>query len=176
VYDRIEKMIFCSKFSLAPTSTRDATLFALAMKRDPYLRHFYMYNPNCWCKESCDPNFTDIKHPCKGTAATCFLPDAENFTAEGRPQATTCWRIAFRFHQQESKDTNGCMLQLMEPQGLGDGQKIQTEMAEQVDLKVFRVMASRGCTYRHLRPLREAVMQWYGTGCAKQDMEILHLK
>jgi len=175
-YGRSEQAMLCCKFSLAEQSTRDATLFMLAVKKDPYLGQFKTWNANCWCKKSCDPRFTDFQHPCRGTLATCGFPQGENCTDTGRPKNTSCWRYSFRFHQEECKATNGFMYQLQEPIGLGDGQKIQTDMAKQVDLKVFRILVSRGCTYRHLRPVREAIDAWYKSGCVNRDMEILHLK
>merc|ERR1712008_646075 len=76
VYDRDEQAILSVKFSLAEKSTPYASNFALAMKRDPFLQNFKTYNPNAWCKKSCDPKFTDIQHPCRGTTSTCGIPKA----------------------------------------------------------------------------------------------------
>jgi len=139
VYTRTEKAILSVKFSLAEKSTPYATQFALAMKNDPYLRDFSTYNPNAWCKKSCDPKFTDIQHKCRGTLDTCLFPEHENLTTEKRPTSTSCWRFAFRFHQEECKATSGFMIQVEETEGLGAGQNIETEMAKQVGMKVFRI-------------------------------------
>merc|ERR1712129_220036 len=98
-----------------------ASEFALAMKQDPFLRNFKTYNPNAWCKKSCDPKFTDIKHPCRGTTSTCGIPKAENFDPTTQmPCSTSCWRLAFRFQQEEAKAKQGFMIQVEEKQGLGD--------------------------------------------------------
>jgi len=136
-YLRKEKAIQSVKFSLAQKSSTYATDFALAMREDPFLKEFQTYNPNAWSKESCDPDLTNIRHPCRGLATTCqnLLP---NMTAKGKPCDTSCWRFAFRFHQQVSKDTGGFMIQVDEFEGLGSGQRIETSMAEEVGLKIFR--------------------------------------
>jgi len=138
-YSRAEQAIQSVKFSLAESSTQYATDFALEMKNDPFLKDFKTYNPNVWCKESCDPQFTNMQHPCRGTLATCTLPSGQNLSKDtNSPCPTSCWRFAFRFHQEECKASKGFMIQVEEKKGLGDGQKIETDMAKQVDLKVFR--------------------------------------
>merc|ERR1711935_1173058 len=80
-----------------------------------------------------------------GTASTCKFTEARNLVRASpwpwsmkKPARQSCWRFAFRYHQQVSKDTNGFMIQVDEFDGLGDGQKIETLMAEQVGLKIFR--------------------------------------
>merc|ERR1712129_586497 len=63
--------------------------------------------------------------------------------SSGRPCAKSCWHFAFRFHQDEAtKDANGFMTQIEEKGGLGDGQKIETEMATEAGIKVFRTCMS----------------------------------
>merc|ERR1719276_189266 len=120
-YPRSEQAILSVKFSLAEQSTPYATNFALAMKEDPFLGQFKTYNPNAWCKRSCDPDFTNIQHPCRGTSSTCKFTEGQNLTADTRkPCATSCWRFAFRFHQEESKAMGGFMIQVEESAGLGD--------------------------------------------------------
>merc|ERR1719410_1611414 len=52
------------KFSLSEKSTTYASEFALAMRKDHFLKNLKTYNPNAWEKDSCDPEFTDIKHKC----------------------------------------------------------------------------------------------------------------
>merc|ERR1712008_122310 len=172
VYSRPEQAILSVKFSLAEKSTEYATNFALAMKKDPFLKDFKTYNPNAWCKKSCDPTFTNINHPCRGTLATCDIPEAQNYeSGSKRPCSTSCWRLAFRFHQEESKATNGFMIQVEEKQGLGDGQKIETEMGKEVDLKVFRTYTNEemkrrgsgweGCEFNRIDAISKAVHECY---------------
>jgi len=170
-YARTEKVTLSVKFSLAAQSSAYATTFAKLMKSDAFLTQFKTYNPNAWCKKSCDPKFTNMQHPCRGTSQTCGFPDTQNLdTNNGRPCKDSCWRFAFRFHQQESKDTGGFMIQVEEEQGLGDGQKIETEMAREAGLKVFRTYTNYGCG-PEMKCISKAVEDWYKSGCANQDLE-----
>jgi len=180
LYPRSEEAIQSVKFSLGKESSTYATDFALAMKKDPFLNHFKCYNPNAWCKESCDPNFTDIEHPCRGTLSTCqnLLP---NTTPEGKPCGTSCWRFAFRFHQQIGKDTKGFMIQVEEFEGLGAGQKIETLMAEGVGLKIFRTftgnpkIAGNKPDGRALQKLARVIEEWYLTGCIDTRIQNVYI-
>jgi len=105
------------------------------LKNDTHLQHFKTYNPNAWCQDSCDPNFTDMPY------RRVQYPDS----GQTKPCATSCWRFAVRFHQQLSKETNGFMIQVEERNGLGDGQKIETKMAKEVGIKVFRTYTNEAC-------------------------------
>jgi len=171
LYSRPERATFSVKFSLKDDSTPYASEFALAMKRDPFLKHFKAYFPNAWEKDSCDPKFTDIQHPCRGALATCKIPDSDNLTpGTNRPCATSCWRFAFRFHLEESKATNGFMIQVEEKAGLGAGQKMETEMAKDVNLKIFRTYTNIDFLWDvGFKKLSEAVQEWYKSGCANPD-------
>jgi len=111
IYERKEQAILSVKFSMAERSTPFATEFALQMKNHGYLRKFRTYNPNAWCKKSCDPVYTNIEHPCRGTPATCQIPEHDNFGADGKPTSKCCWRSSFRFQLEECKSTNGFMIQ-----------------------------------------------------------------
>jgi len=184
-YSRAEQAIQSVKFSLAESSTQYATDFALAMKNDPFLKNFKTYNPNAWCKKSCDPNFTDLTHPCRGTVGTCTLTPDQNLSKDKKPCPTSCWRFAFRFHQEECKATKGFMIQVEEKQGLGNGQKIETKMAKQVDLKVFRTYTnvdafqwgdgsrvhSASYDFKGIDAISKAVQEWYAAGCINNDLE-----
>jgi len=57
----------------------------------------------------------------------------------GKPTNESCWRFSFRSKQGECKRTSGFMLQIQEHEGLGLGQKIESDMAKLEDLKTFRV-------------------------------------
>merc|ERR1712061_542061 len=142
------------------------------MKADPFLKHFRTYFPNAFEKDSCDPNYVDILHPCRGTLVTCQIPKHLNLTTDTkRPCATSCWRFAFRFHQEESKATSGFMIQVEEIEGLGDGQKIETEMAKEANLKVFRTYTN---IYRFwpagFLKISAAVQEWYKNSCPNPDL------
>jgi len=98
------------------------------------------------------------------------------FDANGNmtPKKTSCWRFAFRFHQRESKESNGFMIQVeeWEGKGLGDGQKMETEMARDVGLKVFRTYTNvTNLTVGMMSSISEAVKEWYDSGCANIDLE-----
>jgi len=115
-----------------------------------------------------------------------MLPQEQNLSKDKKPCPTSCWRYAFRFHQEESKATNGFMIQVEEKKGLGDGQKIETEMAKQVDLKVFRTYTNvdafqwkEGSRYytsaeydfNGIDAISKAVQEWYSAGCINNDLE-----
>jgi len=188
-YLRPEKAILSVKFSLAATSSNYATEFALAMKKDPFLNNFQTYNPNFWEKYSCDQDFTNIEHPCRGTLSTCTKPEHENLSKNKRPCPTSCWRVAFRFQQEECLRSNGFMIQVQEFGGLGSGQNIETVMAEQVTLKVFRTYTNEltvkgsktrfGDEGRRLSDIEwdgmtvisKAVQAWYENHCINRDLE-----
>jgi len=174
-YERPEKATLSIKFSLAEESTTYATDFAKAMKKDKFLGKFKTYNPNAWSKDSCDPNFTDITYGCWGSSSTCGKQQSENLDQKTqRPSSNSCWRFAFRFHQEESKDTGGFMIQVEERNGLGDGQKIETEMARKVGLKVFRTYTTPDHTFllkSSMETIGKAVEEWYLGGCANHDLE-----
>merc|ERR1712008_14024 len=136
-YPNNELVIQSVKFSLGKNTSPYATWFGLAFKKDNYLKNFMTHNPNAWYKQSCDPKGTDLDHPCNGTLEKC-QNQKKNMEA-GKPCPTTCWRVSFRFHQEESQKTNGYMVQVEEFSGLGQGQKIETKMAIEVGLKVFRI-------------------------------------
>jgi len=175
-YVRMEKAVQSVKFSLGSKSTPYATSIALAIKGDPFLGGFQFYNPNAWCKRSCDPQFTDISHKCRGDKDTCEILEKDNFDEDGKPTAKSCWRTAFRWHLHESKETKGFMVQVQEVGGLGKGQEIETEMAALENVKVFRTYTDD--EYFHpnaIKSLSEAVEAWYVTDCKNLMVETVYL-
>jgi len=171
VYSKHEKAILSNKFSLSQESSSYATYFVKAMRRNEFFQQFKTYNPNAESKKSCDPEITNIMHYCKGTFDTCQFPNSENLAA-GRPTKDSCWRFAYRFHLQESKDTNGFMIQMEEKSGLGNGQKIEAQMAKEVGLKIFRTYTnSTFVMHGDIENLSQAVQEWYDNGCFNNDIE-----
>lgn len=172
-YGRPEKAVLSVKFSQGVENSPFATEFRLAMKEDPFLKEFWTYYPNAWCKKSCDPAFTDINHPCRGSSSTCNFPMNQNRKLlTGRPHETSCWRFAFRFQLEEARDKNGFMVQVEEPGGLGNGQKIETEIAKEVGIKVFRTYTfdrNWGFEQCDLKNLSKTIKDWYMTGCTDTD-------
>lgn len=176
-YARDEHTILSMKFSLTEKSTEYATSFALAMKEDKYFKDFKTYNPHVWEKDSCDPSFTDFNHMCRGTPDTCGFGESRDLTVAGRPTRDSCWRCAFRFHLEECKAKGGFMIQVEESNGLGRGQEIETEMAKQVGLKVFRT--TDNCpefrSNTKLWKVAKAVQRWFESGCKNMDLEIIDI-
>merc|ERR1719362_2801498 len=74
------------------------------------------------------------------------------------------------------------MIQVEEKQGLGAGQKNETDMAKQVDLKVFRTYTNVEDTqwgnekveqyrFNGMDAISKAVQEWYKSGCSNNDLE-----
>jgi len=117
-----------------------------------------------------------MEHQRKGTLDTCEFPKSQNLSAD-RPTKDGCWRVAFRFQLQESKDANGFLIQVEEKNvGLSAGQKIKAEMAKEVGLKVFRTYTDDSYLYnRGMQRISNAVQEWYKSGCANRDLENVFL-
>jgi len=164
------------KFSLSEKSTMYASEFALAMKKDRFLKTLKTYNPNAWEKDSCDPEFTNIKHNSRGTQETCQFPNFRNLNAEGNPKDKSCWRVAFHFHLEQCKKNNGFMIQVQEKKGLGAGQEIETIMAKEVGLKVFRTCTeSDDFRQDRIEKVRKKIEEWRSSGCANMGLEIVNI-
>lgn len=64
------------------------------------------------------------------------------------------------------------MIQVEERKGLGDGQRIETEMAKQVGLKVFRTYTnSDRFSKKDFTPISIAVKEWYRSGCSNRGLQ-----
>ena len=151
-YDSLQRdesrplIVMSTRFSLDETSNPTATQFTTLLKQHPYIQtcRFVVYSPNAFNKTSCDPNWTDISWPCRGTKETCSKIDVDD--EMGVPTTNCCWRYSFRHRLVEAKARNGFMLQLVELRQnahgyeLGNGQAIELEMARDVGVKVFQVM------------------------------------
>jgi len=169
------------KFSLTAKSSTYATDFALAAKKDPYLKTFRMYNPNAFCKHACDPHVTNMYYPCLGSMSRCtgspdnkrnFRPDPKE-EGKVKPCATSCWRYSFRWHQEQCKANNGFMIQVMETSGLGGGQQIETAMAEEIGIKVFRTYTNYGDFENdRIEKLSKRIQEWHEKD-EKANMDLL---
>jgi len=171
-YPRTERVILSIKMG-----TDYATSFVQAMAADPFLGQFRACNPNEWCRRSCDPTFTDASHPCRGTRETCSFAAAAAGLGAGRKGhlwVSSCWRVAFRFHIQECKESIGFMVQVQEKAGLSDGQRIETILAEQVGLKIFRTITTLDFFYpRKVEDLSSKVAAWYESGCTDMREQVV---
>jgi len=153
-------------------NTDYATHFIQAMKEDAlYFTQFDTHNPNAWTKDSCDHLNTDSALRCYGTDDTCGFRIAQNRGANGRPAPTCCWRFSFRFHADEAVAANGFMIQVQEREGLSLLQQLETEMAAQARLKVFRTTTNDASFHPDLlRRLQVAIETWYGAGCPSPEV------
>merc|ERR1719219_941193 len=94
-----------------------------------------------------------------------------NLTLDHKLKDRSCWRFSFRYHLDQSKATNGFMIQVQEKHGLSDRQKIETEMAKQAGVKIFRTTTtSEDVSGRSLDYLKNAIQEWYINDC--KDMEL----
>ena len=102
-----------------------------------------MYSPNAFTKDTCDPEWDNFDHPCRGTPETCLKGDSS--LKIGIPKPDSCWRYAFRYHLVDANESNGFMIQVVDYDEidqiytLGKGQEIENAMAKQVSTKVFRI-------------------------------------
>jgi len=168
-FSRKEQVILSAKLSLVEKITPYATEFALAVKKDIYLHNFKTCIPNAWSRESCDPKINDIRHKCRGTRNTCLFPTHKNLNVENKPTNTSCCRFAFRYYLDQSKATNGFMIQVQEKHGLSDGQKIEADMAQQAGVKIFRTTTTSEDVYGLWR-LEQAIRDWYKNNCQNMDL------
>ena len=180
----IKKIVLSTRFALNESSHSEATYFTKLLKNHEYIRrNFIAYSPNAFDKKSCDKNWTDFDHPCRGTRNTC---NYNNILADdGRPTDDCCWRFSFRAQLEEANRTGGFMLQLVEPekQGspdrLGKGQAIELDMAHNhLKMKVFHVHRPRFFVGDielqfddvHLNEVVNVIKRWYSNDC--QDMSV----
>ena len=136
--------------------------------------------------QSCDPQWIDIDHPCRGTQGTCRF---DKSLKTGHPSDQSCWRYALRYHLQESKSVGGFMLLLVErgvlfgPQMLGRGQQIEEDIASRVGIKIFRVYrpVNKNSGYElwfdtvDVAKVVAAIRQWYDGGCKDMSVCTIHL-
>eukprot|EP00546_Thalassionema_frauenfeldii_P013586 CAMPEP_0178916832 /NCGR_PEP_ID=MMETSP0786-20121207/12887_1 /TAXON_ID=186022 /ORGANISM="Thalassionema frauenfeldii, Strain CCMP 1798" /LENGTH=393 /DNA_ID=CAMNT_0020590269 /DNA_START=232 /DNA_END=1413 /DNA_ORIENTATION=- len=182
---RSKKIVLSTRFSLDTISVSEATRFTSLLKKHEYIEkgNFKVYSPNAFEKKTCDPNWTDFDHPCRGTLDACTYDN--KFTQEGRPTNDCCWRHSFRYQLEEAKETGGFMLQLVETAWelglighakLGKGQAIEQDMAEQLGLKIFHVYrpAAFGVEQKFgnqsIMDVVSIIECWYANRC--QDMSL----
>lgn len=140
-------IVISTPYSIGETTTSYATEFALWINQISYFRQFRVYHPNAGKRETCDPNYTTLSWPCKGTYDTCTKP---RYLKVGVPRENECcWRFNFRYYLEKSKKTGGFMIQLsgwnelMEKHNLDRGQQVEIQMAKLVGIKVFRVLETQ---------------------------------
>ena len=166
-------------------------IFTNMLKSQQYIRsgNFKVYAPNAFDKQSCDPNWTDVDHPCRGTKATCRY--ANVITDSGLPTNDCCWRYSFRNQLKEAKATGGFLLQLVESENpsdkfmapeLGKGQEIERRMAQNLHMKIFRVYRPTGKNDKlefgfsndSMTQIVSCIKLWYDNGCQDQSECVVH--
>jgi len=137
-------IVLSTPYSIGQNTTSYATDFLLWINHFSFFHQFRVSHPNAGRRKSCDPNFTTVSWPCKGTTNTCTFP--RNLRVGKPKENECCWRYNFRYYLEKSKKSRGFMVQLtgwdedMDKHSLGRGQQIETEMAKQVGIKIFRVV------------------------------------
>ena len=144
------RIILSTRFSLGENTSTTATIFALLMKQHPYFKQsFNIYFPNAYDKNTCDPEWTNIGHMCRGTFETCEM-DAELKTGVPQEQKS-CWRYSYRYQLERGvamiqvveyyyagEEAGNSQEEEVDRYVVGKGQSIETEMASLVGRKVFR--------------------------------------
>jgi len=101
----------------------------------------------------------------------CYFRNFKTYNSSGETQRNK------QLHLEKSKATNGFMIQVQDKWGLGDGQKIEMQMAQQAGVKIFRTMtASEDVDEHQLVVLEEAVKDWYKKGCKNMYMIEIQLR
>merc|ERR1712079_181411 len=98
----------------------------------------------------------------------CFkvVSDLRILACSTRPTDRSCWRFSFRHHLQKALYSDGCMLQLIEYDQtsgtfkLGDGQKIETLIANELGVKIFQVQLNQKFGQKQLDKLWHEVIHW----------------
>ena len=192
------QIVLSTKFSLSEESNSNATTFTVVLNQTKYFndhdthhRNFIVYSPNAFTKQTCDPSWTSIDWPCRGTIDTCRMMMMVNSKEEKNnpkqtsgtaaptadtllPTNSSCWRYSYRYHLQQAKKSGGFMIQVVDYDNttkkhvLGDGQKIETIMANEVGIQVFRVCQpvdgvglASDFTSHHMEELVSRIKEWY---------------
>ena len=167
------KVVLSTRFALGESSSPIATQFAVALKEYQYIKEgdFIVYSPNAYKKKTCDLEWTRSEWPCRGTFETCRVQPSS--LKIGVPTSDCCWRYSFRYQLEEAKRTNGFMIQVIEYNNemgnfeVGRGQQIETDMAQQVGIKIFRFYDYRFNPNDKLqvKDLVEDIKYWYNDNC-----------
>jgi len=165
-------VVMSTPYSVGESTTSYATEFVLWINQSGFFHQFRVYHPNAGKRETCDPNYTTLSWPCRGTSDTCEKP---RYLKVGVPRENECcWRFNFRYHLEKGKNSGGFMIQLagwdelMDTHNLDRGQQIEMEMAEQVGIKVFRVLETQDMIdtgdlqldHRQIGKLQRVIKTW----------------
>ena len=169
------RVALSTKFDLSEQQkSSPVTRFTALLKSHPFFRSkFVVYSPNAFKKDTCDPEWTSMAWPCRGSFSSCRKDEALKI---GPPNNESCWRYSYRYHLEEAHRTKGFMLQIVDynveskRHELGKGQRIESVMASIVGTKIFRVcqpvdtVAARFDPW-HMSALVSKIDKWYTSGC-----------
>ena len=183
------KIVLSTRFSLNEESSATATSFAVLPNEEEFEEdklvqtQFRVYSPNAYNKSSCDPSWTNMAWPCRGTFDTCCMEDKSAKT--GAPTEKSCWRYSFRYQLEEAKRSNGFIELDRGVHLTGKGQAIETIMANEVGTKIFRIYEpgsrftpptySRSFIRKDILHLIRRIKEWYkyeGYKLVSADSEI----
>jgi len=161
-------------------SNNHSTLFGIFMKENDFFKKFEIYQTNPWSVSSCDPKLTSYTWPCRGTSDTCGTIHKRNGNLQ---EDECCWRYTTRCRLEKAKVNGGIVIQVSEwiPLAtrhiLGPEQEIETEMAAQVGVKIFRVMQNQYAdrnpvpfNQQHVSQVERTILKWHRSG--RRDMTV----
>jgi hypothetical protein len=93
---RVVRIALSIKFSLGEESSPAVNQFTIILNTHEYIKDglFAIYSPNAFNKGTCDPEWTRMEWPCRGTYGTCQMDPSLKI---GNPRVNCCWRYSYRF-------------------------------------------------------------------------------
>jgi len=187
-------IVMSVRYAFAQDASAAATECHQYIKGSPRFADFHLYDPNMVSKGFCGwskRRITDKTWPCRGQCyarqqlkrlITCSLVDLFASTRTSKPNDRSCWRYSFRHHLNKALRSGGFMLQLIEYNAeagmyqLGAGQEIETEIADALGVKTFRMELTGSFAERHANALASRVNAWLaGGGSDSRLEEIKHM-
>jgi len=185
------EVVMSVKSSLAEGCTAMASTFLLVMQNHVVFGSYHVFWPNnygkSWCKIG--SGSTDLDGHCLGKCCKRTF-DSKNCSIGSEPEMAceavsslvtdpSCWAFEFRSYLERVEPVRGVMIQLCEcpdphtggEQFLGDGQRIEATMAQDVGVKVFRVEVTgwAECMWASLDVLVERLEKWRADGSKDID-------
>jgi len=173
-------IVMSCRFSLNKHCNYHSTLFGIFMKENAFFNQFGIYHQNPWSISSCGPELANSTWPCRGTRDTCKMMHDIN---EKPQENECCWRHNIRCRLEKAKADGGMVIQVSEWVSsarnhlLGPGQDIETEMAAEIGVKIFRVMQNQHADrnpvqfdQQHVTQVERKILIWHRSG--RRDMTI----
>lgn len=152
-------LILSERFSIDAEMSPWGAMFVQEFRKEQVrnprstLAKFMVYAPNEHAKGFCDKDgyidqFTATGCSCRGvprkrgTPNCCAgdeLHDRHSGSHFGKSQPKACWRYNYRWHLVQAHHRGGIVLQLKGKGGLGQGQQIEEEIADDVGITVITI-------------------------------------